>query len=128
MMIFSVRKLVRSFLHAIGGFKRVFQEQNFRIQTALAIIVIFFILFFGLKVWESVALVMMITLVLVLEIINSIFERIVDILEPRVHPYAKAIKDMMAAAVLIASLGATFVGVIIFWPYFNVIFKDLFYF
>lgn len=127
-MIFSVRKLIRSFSHAIGGFKRVFQEQNFRIQTALAIIVIFFILFFGLKVWESAALVMMITLVLVLEIINSIFERIVDILEPRVHPYAKAIKDMMATAVLIASLGATFVGVIIFWPYFNIILKDLFYF
>ncbi len=123
-MIFSFKKLARSFAHAIRGFKCVFKEQNFRIQIAFAIIVVFFILFFGLKVWEAAALVMMVTLVLVLEIINSIFERIVDILEPRVHPYAKAIKDMMATAVLIASLGAAFVGIVIFWPYFsNVIHK-----
>ena len=117
-MIFSFKKLVRSFSHAIRGFKCVFKEQNFKVQIIFAIVVIFFILFFGLRVWETVAIIMMITLVLTLEIINSIFERIVDILEPRVHPYAKTIKDMMAAAVLIASLGAVFVGVVIFWPYF----------
>jgi len=122
--MFSLRKLARSFSHATRGFKCVFREQNFRIQIAFAIIVVFFILFFRLKIWETVVLVMMVTLVLVLEIINSIFERIVDILEPRVHPYAKAIKDMMATAVLIASLGAAFVGIVIFWPYFsNVIHK-----
>ncbi len=115
--MFSLKKLARSFSHAIRGFRCVFKEQNFKIQIAFAVIVIFFILFFGLKIWETVALVMMITLVLVLEIINSIFERIVDILEPRVHPYAKTIKDMMAAAVFIASLGAAFVGVVIFWSY-----------
>ena len=123
-MIFSFKKLIRSFSHAVRGFRCAFKEQNFRIQIAFAIIVVFFILFFGLKVWEAAALVMMVTLVLVLEIINSIFERIVDILEPRVHPYAKAIKDMMATAVLIASLGAAFVGIVIFLPYFsNVIHK-----
>ena len=117
--MFSFKKLTRSFAHAIRGFRCVFREQNFKIQVAFAIIVIFFILFFGLKVWEAAALVMMTILVLVLEIINSIFERIVDILEPRVHPYAKTIKDMMAAAVLTASIGAVFVGVVIFWPYFS---------
>jgi len=117
--MFSFKKLTRSFAHAIRGFRCVFREQNFKIQVAFAIIVIFFILFFGLKVWEAAALVMMTALVLVLEIINSIFERIVDILEPRVHPYAKTIKDMMAAAVLTASIGAVFVGVVIFWPYFS---------
>lgn len=121
--MFSLRKLARSFSHAIRGFKCVFREQNFRIQIAFAIIVILLILFFGLKIWEATVLAMMIVLVLVLEIINSIFERIVDILEPRVHPYAKTIKDMMAAAVLVASLGAVFIGVAIFWPYFsNIIF------
>ena len=118
-MIFSFKKLVRSFSHAIRGFKCVFKEQNFKIQIAFAIIVIFFILFFGLKIWETTVLVMMIILVLVLEIINSIFERIVDILEPRVHPYAKTIKDMMAAAVLVASIGAMFIGTVIFWSYFS---------
>jgi len=117
--MFSLKKFSRSVSHAVRGFKCVFKEQNFRIQIAFSVIVIFLILFFGLKVWEAAALVMMVVLVLVLEIINSIFERIMDILEPRVHPYAKTIKDMMAAAVLIASIGAAFVGAVILWPYFE---------
>ncbi|MCK5466665.1 diacylglycerol kinase [Candidatus Parcubacteria bacterium] len=119
MTVFSFKKFSRSFSHAIRGFKCVLKEQNFRIQILFSIAVVYFILFFGLKTWETAALTMMIILVLVLEIINSIFERIMDILEPRVHPHAKAIKDMMAAAVLIASIGAVFVGAVIFWPYFK---------
>jgi len=125
MTVFNLKKFSRSFSHAIRGFKCVLKEQNFRIQILFSIIVIFLILFFGLKIWETAALVMMIVLVLVLEIINSIFERIMDILEPRVHPYAKTVKDMMAAAVLIASIGAAFVGAVIFWPYFENIVSNL---
>ncbi len=119
MALFNLKKFSRSFSHAIRGVKCVLKEQNFRVQILFSIVVIFLILFFGLKIWEAAALVMMIVLVLVLEIINSIFERIMDILEPRVHPYAKTVKDMMAAAVLIASIGAAFVGIVIFWPYFK---------
>ena len=122
--MFNPKKFSRSVSHATRGFKCVLKEQNFRIQVLFSIIVIFLILFFGLKVWEAAALVMMVILVLVLEIINSIFERIMDILEPRVHPYAKTIKDMMAAAVLIASVGAAFVGVVILWPYFENVIKN----
>ena len=124
MTAFSLKKFSRSFSHAVRGFKCVSKEQNFRIQISFSIIVVFLILFFSLKVWEAAALTMMIVLVLVLEIINSIFERIMDILEPRVHPHAKTIKDMMAAAVLIASIGAAFVGVVIFWPYFSSIIRN----
>jgi len=124
MIAFSLKKFSRSFAHAARGFKYALKEQNFRAQILFSIAVIFLIIFFNLKIWEAAALIMMIVLVLVLEIINSIFERIMDILEPRVHPYAKTIKDMMAAAVLIASLGAAFVGIIIFSPYFNNIIRN----
>ncbi|MCK5412975.1 MAG: diacylglycerol kinase [Candidatus Pacebacteria bacterium] len=117
--MFHLKKFVKSISFAGRGLRSVFREQNFRIQILFSIIVIFFIIIFQLKLWETIVLLMMIVLVLVLEIINSIFERIVDILEPRVHPYAKNIKDMMAAAVLVASLGALIVGCLIFWPYFR---------
>ncbi len=119
MPIFKVKKFIRSVSRAGRGFGCIFKEQNFKIQILFSVVVIFFILIFNLKIWETAALLMMIVLVLVLEIINSIFERIMDILQPRVHPYAKTIKDMMASAVLVASLGAFFVGLLIFWPYFK---------
>ncbi|NOQ67856.1 diacylglycerol kinase [Patescibacteria group bacterium] len=119
MTIFSPKKLARSFSHAVKGFKCVFREQNFKVQIIFSIAVFILILLFDLRMWETVVLIMMITLVLVLEIINSIFERIMDILQPRVHPHAKTVKDMMASAVLAASLGAFLVGLLIFWPHFK---------
>lgn len=117
MPFFSFKKFKNSVFHAARGFRCALGEQNFKIQILISIVVIFFALYFRLKGWEIIALTMMIVLILVLEIINSIFERIIDILEPRVHPYAKIVKDMMASAVLISSLGAIFVGLTIFWPY-----------
>ncbi len=119
MTVFSFKKFARSFSHAIRGFKCVFREQNFKVQIIFSIAVLILILLFDLRMWETVVLIMMITLVLVLEIINSIFERIMDILQPRVHPYAKTVKDMMASAVLVASLGAFLIGLLIFWPHFK---------
>ena len=55
-------------------------------------------------------------LLLILEIINTIFERLLDLLKPRLHQYVKDIKDMTAAAVFISSLAAIIIGLIIFLP------------
>jgi diacylglycerol kinase len=81
----------------------------------------FFILTFSIilqiEKWEIVVIILLITLVLVTELINTIVERVVDILEPRMHPFAKLIKDIMAAIVLISAIMAAFIGFIIFIPY-----------
>ena len=73
--------------------------------------------YFCIERWELAALVLTILLVLALEIINTIFERVIDVCVPRSHPYAKQIKDMMAGAVLLACLGSVAEGVIIFLPH-----------
>ena len=69
------------------------------------------------EVWEAVALTFCVFSVLILELLNTILERLVNLFKPRIHPYAKVIKDMMAAAVLLASLSATIVGILIFSQY-----------
>lgn len=120
-MIFSIKKFARSVYNALRGVKYASKEQNFRVQAIISVIVVFFAIFFNLKTWERVALILIIVFILVLEILNSVFERVVDILEPRVHPYAKVIKDMMAAAVLISSLGAILIAMIVFGPYIEVL-------
>ncbi|HLC99533.1 hypothetical protein A2841_01365 [Candidatus Kaiserbacteria bacterium RIFCSPHIGHO2_01_FULL_48_10] len=114
----SVRNFGKSFRYAFQGFVYVFQhERNFRVQVLAALLVVVLMLIYPLKTWERVILSLVITLVLVLELINTIFEKIVDILKPRIHHYVEMIKDMMAAAVLIASLGAVAIGLLIFIPY-----------
>ncbi|MBI5794572.1 diacylglycerol kinase family protein [Candidatus Uhrbacteria bacterium] len=111
-----LRRLAKSFSHAIHGVVVVFQsEQNFRIQVAAAILVFFLALFFRVRYEEWIILLFLTGAVLILELVNSILERIVDTFKPRIHPVVKDIKDIMAAAVLIASVIAVMVGVIIFY-------------
>jgi len=55
--------------------------------------------------------------VLTLEMINTSIERILDLLHPEKHPEIKIIKDISAAAVLLAALGALVIGLKIFIPY-----------
>ncbi|MBI2552291.1 diacylglycerol kinase family protein [Candidatus Uhrbacteria bacterium] len=115
----SIRRLIKSFHYASRGIAVAWQrEQSFRVQIFSALVVIALIIWFRVPPWQTVALVMLIILVLTLEIINSILERFVDVFKPRIHPMVEEIKDLMAGAVLIASLGALIVGLLIFVPYF----------
>ena len=66
---------------------------------------------------EAIVLFFVVFGVLIMEILNTIMERVVDILKPRVHPYAKLIKDLMAASVLLSAILAVVTGLIIFLPY-----------
>ncbi|HBW73751.1 MAG TPA: hypothetical protein DEF59_00615 [Candidatus Magasanikbacteria bacterium] len=112
------QKLIKSFSFALRGIATVFkEEQNFRLQLAGTLLVFIGIWFFRLKVWQISALTLVIIIVLVLELINSIMERFVDVVSPRLHSQAKDIKDIMAGAVLIASIGSVIIGVLIFLPY-----------
>ena len=94
------------------------QEQNFRIQVVIAGVVILLMIALHVSAMEAIALIFVIVAVLVLEILNTVVERFVDLLKPRLHPHSEIIKDMMAAAVLLTSFGAMLVGILIFYPYF----------
>ncbi len=110
----------KSFLHALRGIRVVFQtEQSFRLQIIAAVGVIIVAVWFHLRVYEWIVLLLLIGTVLSLELINSIFERMVDLFKPRLHPMVKDVKDIMAAAVLVMSILSFVVGLIIFWPYLN---------
>ena len=118
----------RSLEHAFDGLRyAISHEKNFRIELIVALFVIIFIGLFDVKSWEAIVLLLMIMCVLVFELTNTVVERVVDILKPRIHPYARLIKDLMAAVVLISSTVAIIVGVIIFYPYFLEIFRFFFF-
>ncbi len=114
----NLKQLKKSFLHAVHGVKVVFQsEQSFRIQVIVAIIVLLFAVYVEVTDFEMIVLILLVGSILSLEMINSIFERIIDTFKPRIHPIVKDIKDIMAGTVLVGSLMALFVGLIIFAPY-----------
>lgn len=122
-MVEAIRKFNRSFGHALDGLKYAVKfERNFRIEMMVSFFVVALILIFHVRKWEAVILIVMMMWVLAMELINTVFERVVDMLKPRVHPYARLIKDVMAAVVLLSSIAAFIVGMIIFLPYFRELF------
>lgn len=118
----GIRRFRKSLSHAVDGLSyAVTHEKNFRIELAVAVVVIGLIFLLKVKSWEMIVLIFMIMWVLILELINTVLERVVDILKPRIHPYAHLIKDLMAAVVLISAMVSIIVGFIIFYPYFKVL-------
>ncbi len=113
-----MRRYFRSFLYALRGLGfAVKSEKNFRLEIVIAVIALAVVLFLPFSALERSLIFLSIALVLTLELANTAFERIMDILKPRVHPYARVIKDMMAGAVLLTTLTAIAIGITIFLPH-----------
>ena len=126
-IIMATDRLIKSFINALKGLKVVFKEErNFRIQIGVAIIVLILMNIIFLSIVEKCILILLIVIVLVLELFNSVLERLIDVFKPRVHSYVKDIKDIVAGAVFLSSLGALFIGIIIFYPSIADLIKRLF--
>lgn len=113
-----IKRLGKSFIYAIRGFSKTFkEEQNLQIQSFLGVLALALGFYFQIERFEWIVLIMIIGLVILMEIANSAIERVTDVLKPRINTYVKEIKDIMAAAVMFASLIAAVIGLIIFIPY-----------
>lgn len=113
-----IKQFAKSLSCATRGLSHIVKnEKNFQNELVVAILVVFAMFYFDVTKTEMAALVLVIAGVLIMELLNTIVERVVDILKPRIHPYARLIKDLMAATVLISVIFATVIGLIIFLPY-----------
>ena len=126
MNLFSFKRFLRSLKCASRGLVSVYKtEQNFRFQIMIAVFVVIAMLGFRVTRKEAVLLILMIAFVLVMELINSVFEKISDMMKPRIHVYARLIKDIMSGAVLITAIVSLVIGLVIFIPYFVNLFNNL---
>lgn len=122
----AFRTFFRSLRHATRGIVQVARtEHSFRVQLLAAVAVIALSIILPLATWERILLYLMTAAVLVLEIINSITERLADALQPRLSAMVKEVKDMMAGAVLVAAVTTAIVGILIFWPHVKTILVQL---
>jgi diacylglycerol kinase len=109
--------LAESIGYALEGLKFAFIEgRNFKIQIGFGVLTI--ILGFVLKISpaEWAGLVAIISMVLILELINTTIETVVDMVSLKFHPLAKIAKDVAAGAVLVAAIASVAIGALIFLP------------
>lgn len=113
----SLTKRLQSFGFAIKGLKTLFQTQaNARIHALAIVVVTAFGFYFKIETWEWCSVVIAFAMVLSTEAMNTAIEFVVDLVSPQYHPLAGKAKDVAAAAVLIAAMGAVMIGAIIFLP------------
>jgi diacylglycerol kinase len=93
-------------------------EPNMRFHLVAAVGVLAAAAAFRLPLTEWAALIFAITLVILGEILNTAIEAVLDIVEPEEHPLVAVVKDLAAAGVFVAALGAAVIAVIVFVPRF----------
>jgi len=113
-----IRQFARSLGCAARGLSYALRhESNFQNEIIIAFLIVAAMIYYRVTRAEMIVLSMLIMVVLIMELVNTVVERIVDILKPRVHPYIRLVKDLMAASVLLASIFAAIIGIMIFFPY-----------
>ena len=118
------KNLAHSFQAAFSGIGKVLaSERNFQIHVLIGFIVILAAIFFQISRNDLIFLLIIIGMVLTMEIVNTGFELMFDILHPlekrnvEQDLAVRIIKDMLAGAVLISAILALIIGVLIFYPY-----------
>jgi undecaprenol kinase/diacylglycerol kinase (ATP) len=112
-----MKKHLNSFKYAFNGLKILLKEEaNARIHLFATICVLIAGFFFEINRVEWITVVFAIGLVLTTETINTAIENISNFISPEKHEKIKRIKDLSAAAVLIAAITALTIGLIVFIP------------
>ena len=107
----------RSFGYAFAGVAHAWRTQaHLRIHVGIGLLALVLAWALGLSAAEWAILLTTITLVLVLELLNTAVEAAVDLASPERHPLAKIAKDVTAGAVLVAAVGSVLVAVALFGP------------
>lgn len=114
---FSIKRRLRSFKYALNGMKILIKEEcNARIHLPAAVLAIALSVILKISKEECLFILLSVSLVIITEIINSAIENICDFISRQKHQHIKKIKDLSAAAVLVAAIFAALTGSIIFIP------------
>jgi len=110
--------LPASFRYAAQGLAYGFSSQrNFRIHVVTGLVVFLLGLWLQLTPDRLAVLVLTVAAVLVLELLNTATEAVVDLAIGRqFHPLARIAKDCAAAAVLVAALSSMMIALLLLVP------------
>ena len=113
----GLRRIWNAFGYSCAGLAAAWRhEAAFRDEVRVAAIAIPLALFWGKNGVDRARLVGSILLVLIVEVLNSAIEAVVDKASPEKSELAKRAKDMGSAAVLLTLFNAALVWACVLWP------------
>ena len=114
------RTLVQSLNDAAEGVIYVIKnERNMRIHFLLGFLALLLAIFIGVSRIEWMILCTIISFVLAAEMMNTVIEELIDLVEPLSRPNVRIIKDISAGFVLVTASNALIIGSFIFSKYWS---------
>lgn len=112
------RRLIGAPLYAWRGLRACFAtEEAFRLQLLAAGFMVPGALLLDITAVEQVLLILPIALVLIVELLNTAIETVVDRIGPEFHPLSGKAKDVASSAVLISLLTVVLVWALVLTPH-----------
>lgn len=110
--------MFKSFKYAARGVKDAFKsEHNLRIHFMVSVVVFILAYFLKFSFQEFAILTLTVFFVIVLELVNTVIEKITDIISPEISEKARIIKDISASIVLFGAIASIIIGVFLFGQY-----------
>lgn len=113
-----MKKILRSIRFAWRGLRHAYiADKSFQMEINYGLPIYLFLgwFLFPFQAWELVLFVFSYMFILIVELINTAFEKMLDRVHPEKHESIGRSKDMSAAAVLVTFLFAAFVvGVLVY--------------
>jgi diacylglycerol kinase (ATP) len=112
----GIKRIFSAFGYSLDGFKAAWQnEAAFRQEMLVVVIGTVTALSLRISAFEKLMLIGVLVLVLIVELINSALEAVVDRISLDPHPLSKNVKDIGSAAVALAiGLAVAAWGVVLF--------------
>ncbi|UQY43830.1 diacylglycerol kinase [Erwinia sp. PK3-005] len=111
-------RIIKAAGYSWKGLRAAWQhEAAFRQEAILTLAAVIIACWLDVDAITRVLLIGSVFLIIIVEILNSAIEAVVDRIGSEFHPLAGRAKDMGSAAVLLSIILALFVWVTLLWPY-----------
>ena len=109
-------RLHQKFVYASRGLAYIIRrELSFRVELVVAVVGCVVGWFWHLSSLAWGLLVLTVAVVLAAEVLNTVLERLLDLVEPRLSPPVALLKDLLAAVVFLVALASLAVGLSLLW-------------
>lgn len=118
------QSIVKSFINAANGvYYGLLGQRNIKIQLIIGILAIVFSILLKITKIEFIIIITISFLVIILEILNTGIEKLIDFIYPYYNLEIGKIKDIFAGIVLLGAILSTIIGFLIFYEPLLIFFK-----
>ncbi len=103
----GIRRILKAFIYSRDGFSAAFKSEAALRQDLLVFVVFSLIaLFLDLMLWQKALLISSLLFIVIMELVNTAVETVIDRISPDYHELSKKAKDIGSLLVLLSFINA----------------------